>query len=444
MVIMNDLQPLVDEPVERLSVEYKKWLDISTNHGRAVLAKAAIALANHGGGYIVVGFSERDGFLVSEPKSDDLSDITQDRVNGAVARYAEPPFHCGVQFVECTKTGVQHPVVIVAEDMSVPIRSKSGQEPLSQNTYYIRRLGPSSEGPQTGAEWDAFLRRVVQAKKDEMLNAIRVIFDGRAGAEPSRGIVDELQTYCRSAYDCWQSLSAQLRDGDPAQFPDGYWEVAFASVGSNAMADLTQVRVRLEEAGRVMYSGWPVFLILEKQGMRPEAHREDVVTWLGAPEHGTEFDNPQYCDFWSASRDGKLYLIRGYTEDGRTPGIRYRGRVLDVGLSIRRFAEALSFAGRFYSQFEDATQIPVHCRCAGLVGRALSDLRFHVPIAPDFVCHVPSISSEAVATVSEIEDNLAEVLQPLLHRIFEQFNFYDLPIGRVQTAVQEMRNQHLQ
>lgn len=53
MTTISDLQPLVEESLERLEVEYKDWLDLRDAHHRAVLAKAAIALANHGGGYIV-------------------------------------------------------------------------------------------------------------------------------------------------------------------------------------------------------------------------------------------------------------------------------------------------------------------------------------------------------------------------------------------------------
>ena len=50
-----DLLSLLKSPVESLAVEYKSWIDIGETPGRATLAKAAIALANHGGGTIVFG-----------------------------------------------------------------------------------------------------------------------------------------------------------------------------------------------------------------------------------------------------------------------------------------------------------------------------------------------------------------------------------------------------
>ena len=61
----SDLQPLISEPREDLAVEYKTWLDITQEKGKATLAKACIALANHGGGFVVIGFDEHADSLSS-------------------------------------------------------------------------------------------------------------------------------------------------------------------------------------------------------------------------------------------------------------------------------------------------------------------------------------------------------------------------------------------
>ena len=81
MPSLEELRPLVDLPIESPGVEYKDWLDLATNHGKATLAKHAIALANHGGGHVVLGFSEQADELVSHPKPEEIPAITQDRVN---------------------------------------------------------------------------------------------------------------------------------------------------------------------------------------------------------------------------------------------------------------------------------------------------------------------------------------------------------------------------
>ena len=53
------LDDLINEPRETLDVEVKEWLDLTDNDHRAMIAKEVIALANHGGGFLVIGFSRR-------------------------------------------------------------------------------------------------------------------------------------------------------------------------------------------------------------------------------------------------------------------------------------------------------------------------------------------------------------------------------------------------
>jgi predicted HTH transcriptional regulator len=54
----TELRLLLEAPSESLPIEYKSWLDLSNTQGRAILAKAAIAIANEGGGIIVLGMRE--------------------------------------------------------------------------------------------------------------------------------------------------------------------------------------------------------------------------------------------------------------------------------------------------------------------------------------------------------------------------------------------------
>ena len=54
MPTFPELQRLLTILNESLAVEYKSWLDLTENPGRTTLANAAIALANHDGGIIVL------------------------------------------------------------------------------------------------------------------------------------------------------------------------------------------------------------------------------------------------------------------------------------------------------------------------------------------------------------------------------------------------------
>ena len=186
--ITRRLADLLREPRETLDVELKGWLDISNNaEHRATLAKALIALANHGGGYVVFGFAEtEDGVVPAEPRPENLATYTPDTVNSVVSRYIEPPFHCDVQVITSPETDLDHPVVSVPGGHTAPIRSKrSGPEGriIEQNCYYIRRPGPCSEPPQSGQEWDVLIGRCLANAREDLVDRFRVIMAGGTATE---------------------------------------------------------------------------------------------------------------------------------------------------------------------------------------------------------------------------------------------------------------------
>ena len=441
MTTIGDLQPLVEEPMERLEVEYKEWLNLGDPRHRAGLAKAAIALANHGGGYIVIGMVEDGATFRSEPPPAELPEITQDRVNDAIHRFAEPAFHCGMRIVKRGDNGVEHPVVIVPGGMLVPVMSRSGQRPLRQYACYIRKPGPRSEEPNNEAEWRDLFNRCIRANRDEMLDAIRTIIEGRAqtvGSAPS--IVQGLRDYCVSSRNRWTELVSTLPDTAPSRFPDGYWEMGLSLVGSIPATNLTEVRNRMDTAGRVMLNGWPLFLILNRQGLEPYSNQDCIEAWVGRPDPPRVFDDPQHSDFWRASLDGKIYSIRGYIEDGTPRIFGAPGGAFDVTLAVRRIGEGLLFASRLAETFDRVEQIAVHCHFTGLSGRQLTALTTDdIPHVLPHTCRVDNVTLEAQATPQQVRDNLAEVIHPLLSPLCDHFNFYDLRLARVQSELQNMR-----
>ena len=107
----SDLQPLISEPREDLAVEYKNWLDFAQEEHKATLAKSCIALANHGGGFLVIGFEEQADSLISIACPANIAEISQDTVNSVIRRYADPEFHCQLLTIAHPTTHVSHPIV---------------------------------------------------------------------------------------------------------------------------------------------------------------------------------------------------------------------------------------------------------------------------------------------------------------------------------------------
>ena len=163
----SGLERLVLEPTETLEVEYKGWLDLGDKPHKAKLAKELLALRNHGGGHVVLGFSDPDMKPMTRPE--DYAYVTADFVNGIVAYYADPPFHCRLQEVR------QHVVITVPSGVTVPVRAKRGSanNEIIANTYYVRRPGPNSEAPKSGMDWDTLLRRCISNRDKELETIVR-------------------------------------------------------------------------------------------------------------------------------------------------------------------------------------------------------------------------------------------------------------------------------
>ena len=446
MTSTEELQPLIIEPREDLAAEYKDWLDLKREEHRATLAKAAIALANHGGGYIIIGFAEQGQTLVSGPCPEKIPEITQDSVNAAISRYAEPRFHCGVYNVPHPDTVVSHPVITVPGNLTVPVMSKKDCEKvIASNRCYIRKSGPASEEPNKSEEWRTLLNRCVRANQDEMLESIRSIITGRVEMQDSKpNVLDDLQKYCTAAHDSWEELVLNAPDDSPAKFPHGYYEMAFSLVGATPPVNsLHELQNRLIVAQQTDLSGWPPFLNLQFPGRNQYPHENFVEAWAGRPYNGQAPGAPHRCDFWRVSLDGKLYTIRGYLEDG---GDNKPGRVFYTPLPIRRIGEGLLFASRFAGTFEEVDQIALYCRFTGLQGRHLTPPPwYHVPsfLGDVYTSSTGEVILTELVTQQQIQDNLAEILHPLLQRLYEQFSFFTLPFGLVAQELQQMRSNRL-
>lgn len=441
MASIEELQPLITEPREDLDAEYKDWLDLTNNKHRATLAKAAIALANHGGGRIIIGFAEQGQTLVSEPCPEEIPEITQDSVNAAIRRYAEPRFHCEMYNVLHLDTGVSHPVVIVPGTLTVPVMSKNQcQGAIALNRCYIRKPGPESEEPRTSEEWRNLFNRCLRANRDEMLEAIRSIMTGRVEMQDSMpNVLDDLRDYCTAAHNRWKGLVSSEPDDSLARFPHGYYEMAFSLVGATPVNDLGELQNRLSIARQIKLSGWTPFLDIKGSGGGPYPYEDFVESWLGQSYNGQTLGDPHLCDFWRASLEGKLYTIRGYLEDGQDNA---PGRVFYIPLPIGRIGEGLLFASRFAETFEEVEQIALHCRFTGLEGRSLRWSPQYV--TPSSRGGSSSSTNEVILTgqitQQQIQDNLAEVLHPLLQRLYVQFNFFKLPFDVVAQELHQMRS----
>jgi hypothetical protein len=171
------LAELLRHPRETLDIEIKGWLDLADANQRADLAKAIIALANSGGGHLVVGLAEDDGsnFAAVPGTAGQITSFSADAVQDAVQKYIDPPIQCRTEQVEHPTLGCRFPVIIVPGGHRAPVRAKAGSPDgkLVANRVYIRRPGPRSEEPANSGEWTQLFDQCVRAGRDELVSAMR-------------------------------------------------------------------------------------------------------------------------------------------------------------------------------------------------------------------------------------------------------------------------------
>jgi hypothetical protein len=439
------LQGLLSNPREDLNIEIKGWLDLSNESDKANLAQAMLALANSGGGYIIIGFTDEKGkWLPSSSRPNSLSNFNQDIVNGIIQGYAEPPFHCAVNNVINPPDGLIYPIIIVPSDSKVPIRAKrdgpkeDGHNPkhIRQFEYYIRRPGPKSERPQSAQEWDELIGRCIRASKEELISDIRAILSGfNAPAKLSSVENDDITkifanwiSASRGRLD--ELLAKNLPPTQPSLYSNGTWSAAYAinnKIEPSSLNSLLSI-LRTVEGHE---TGWPVWLI--PNWTQPYPFDSFIECWLYKGER-----DPGDVDFWRASPKGMMYLLRGYQEDAYE---ELRAKVFDLTIPIWRVGECLLHAERLAKALNaEGSSILFEFRWAGLENRTLKTWASKTRMMwGNYSAKQDSVISRLDVPSNQIGTNLTEMVYSIVKPLYEVFDFFDIQKKIVQEELDELR-----
>jgi len=440
---LRRLRDHLDHPRESLECEYKTWLDLNQEEDRADLAQAALAMANHGGGVIVIGYQEANGKWqpsVSRPAS--LASYGQDPINNIVHAYADPPFHCEVHFVAATTTTEEHPVIVVPGGHRVPIRAKKDgpdDRHVQQNAYYIRRPRPRSERPKSGREWDELIGRCLRAARSDLLDDFRAILEGPrahpAEAESSPASPKEaLTAWAAESRTRVEALAADLMERtDRRPYANGVWSVAYLVDGTFDRPNLAAL-VEIIRGVKGHESGWPPWIVLNRDDRRPYPIDGLVECWLGGGQRSLGM-----ADFWRVSPFGKLYLLRNHQED---TGMTEKPKtILDLVLPVWRAGECLLHAARFAAAVGvPSADVHMSCSWTGLRGRVLKTLASPHRILFERYASMEDVITTQVSTrASDIDIQLPELTRSLTESLYEAFDFFTPPPEMCREELARMR-----
>jgi transcriptional regulator with XRE-family HTH domain len=442
--LQRQLLELVDHPREEMAIEVKSWLDLGEKAVKAELARELLALANHGGGFIIFGFADRpDGWHPAAACPFDLDLYSQDKINGICEHYAEPHFHCDVHRVR-NSAGAEHVVVIVPGEHRVPIRSRRGgpegdgqtgpeETKLRADRYYVRRPGPQSAPIASGREWDDLLRRCVRAQREELVESFRVIAVGLGAAGTAEilggldagrpvGAAEALAEWDEAGRARLAELTGQrFKVGTSDRYREGTWSAAYRVVDPDERPSSAEF-VEILEAVAGHETGWPPWWVPTRGAIRPYLFENLIECWLAEPGAGESFTDGAHSDLWRGDPGGRMFLIRGYQEDDG-PDATGRGGVLDITLPVWRVGECLLHAERLAGRLGGA-RIDLRMRWDGLMDRELVSLSGSREVHPGRICRQDSVSAVVEVDAMRIGETLPELVKSLVEPLFASFDFF--------------------
>lgn len=441
---LQRLQDLLAFAQEAMDVEIKRWLDLSTEEAKADLAQALLALANHGGGYIIVGYCESHGKCApDEQRPSNLSLYNQDLVNGIIQSYADPAFHCQVHHVVDPQSGGLFPIIVVPGGHRVPIRARRdgpNQKHVRLNSYYIRRPGPKSEQPQTAQEWDQLIGRCVRANREDLVDQLRLLLLGldsnRSAVNAEEQAKQRLESWITESRRRWQSLvDSRSTDGVSKRFRHGVWTAAYSVLGDFPRPPLQDLMAILQQA-RGHETGWVPWWVPTRNEIKPYPFDGLVECWLV----DGSYPDPAHSDFWRASPEGMMYLLRGYQEDSR-PQTTEPGTVFDLTLPIWRVGECLLHAEQFARLLgEPSAPVLFSFTFQGLAGRVLtswaSPERY---LSIDRKARQGEVTSTLQIEANTISTVLPEAVLTIVRPLYEIFEFFSPSPDMLQQELARMR-----
>jgi schlafen family protein len=357
----DQIRALVTRPGEALNVEIKRWVDPAEPAGSAKIVKAAFALRNRNGGYLVIGFDDN---TLQPDAPNQLEDVRgsfhQDIIQGLISRHASEPFEVHVFFAE--RKGHTYPVIFIPQGVRVPVVVKNalqdtrGTRLLSVGDVYFRTLeanGTPSTARARPQDWrdileicfenreadiDRFLRRQLAAE-----DIARLV--GALRGEPLAPD-DTLRQRCNSILESGEkSFSNAIKErgltAHERVLLDGLtWEIALAIDPPNTAALPDRDFFATFVASNPKYTGWPIWLDARAAAdewsrpvVRSGAWEALIVALSDTTSHRMEF--------FRVDPRGDFYLRR-LLQDDAVPQRLEPGSRFDPVLMIYRVSEAFA------------------------------------------------------------------------------------------------------
>ncbi|ESS72076.1 hypothetical protein MGMO_73c00150 [Methyloglobulus morosus KoM1] len=417
-------------PNESLDFEVKQWLDMTNRESHEIVAKALIALENHGGGFLLFGYKEdvTKKLVPDTTRPASMEPYLTDAINAILKKCAEPSFHVVVTLQVHPMTKEEYPLVRVSGKSKVPVRSDSSTPngSLKHSVYYIRGPGPESRAPNNAAEWDSLLRRSLQNQREEIFGLLRTLLPTAPdllGGNPN----DEhavLHAFAEASTGRWANLNSNLPEDNPSKIALGYFSFAARILGASKNATAKEIIEANQSARR--YTGWPAFVSLHQEATKPRLIDGCIEAWLAH----INYPDVGHADFWRIDAKGNFFLLRGYQEDSLDPekGFGNPGILFEATLPVWRLGEfLLRVVDLGDNMFEPGYEVLVECTWNGLAGRHLFVHNMRRFISGGYTATEKVVTTKGRFSQQLIRELLPDTVKVLTHSLYEHFDFFVPP-----------------
>lgn len=453
------IQELIQQPQESLSVELKAWIDPDQPEGVAKIVKTCLALRNHGGGYMVIGFDNDtlEPILDSAP-SNARQIFHIDKIQGMVAKYSSDPFEVTVEFPN--RDGQDFPVVIIPTGVKTPVAAKSdlslnGNHLIRVDTVYMRSLSSNNTPSTTQAkskDWNRlievcfdnreadigrFIRRHLGSIGIEQLNSLTTAFT--ENLKPKVSNEDLLKEYIQESEQHYE----QALTNRPVPLPEhGAWEVGLILQGEVPHHSTNQEFLNLLNSSNPGYTNWPVWLDSRQFGNENHPYVIDggweaLLIFLNAGLSNN-------IDFMRLDPRGRFFLRRALEDDMESKRSPQALTALDFGLTVWRTAEAIAVGIAFAKSMgclPEETTLAFAFKWTKLKGRKISSWA-----RSNFGRSIPSIHSayqDEVITFANVPldtplSAISQYVNQIVKPLFEIFGGFTLSEDSIEDITRKL------
>jgi hypothetical protein len=460
------IDELVTRPSEGLSVEVKTWIDPGAPEGAAKIVRAALALRNRNGGYLIVGFDDKT--LLPDngnAPSDVRATFHLDKIQGLVSRYSAELFEIGVAYG--TRYGRDYPVIKIPSGVLWPVAAKAdlmdsanAKKLVRLGEVYFRTLranGTVSTAPARPEDWREIADICFENREKDFGRLLRryvgspdtAVFlqslhqHGVPIPRPFRQRAIELLDVGEARFR--QALAARKLTADEQALADaGSFSVALVVDPPHADALPDRAFISTIGAGNPQYTGWPAWLDSSQfsdPNSRPKVAEKAWEALIVSVAAGWS----RHLDFLRFDPKGEFYHRRNLQDDV-TDKIKPQ-TALDPVIVIIRVAEHIA-AGlavvKALGWEPETTWLAFAFRWTKLRGRKLYPwANPGITINSYDVAHDDEAMTSVELSLDTSPTAIAPVVEQAMRELFILFGGYQLPSDAIEHWVRKLVERQL-